>query len=1393
METDVDECAIAICTEGCQEKLYGVTRDGLLSLIEYAKHCKPERLTFFEGHLPTNAETAIPLKIHRSCQKTASNHLRKRKAAIANENTAQKPKKVTRLSVPKFDWKENCFFCTKPCNDGASDAKHPDRADMSRCEYKEFRDTVLQKCQGMDDVEAREIERRVLSCSDFVAAEARYHERCRDLFNLKANLNTAHTERGRPIPEITKKAFDDLCDWLEREGELHTLIELEDKLKELSQSNDVYSTKTIQRKLIEKYGANICISEVKGRRNVVCLKNIASVLLNDMWYQSRKTDFREESERIIKMAAKLIVSDIRDTEYETEFYPTNDTIKNCDENLNWLSPKLRLFMETCIHSKLKQASIGQCITHAVRPRGTLPPILFGHAVELDHEFGSRWVIDEESKLGYCLSYNEVTRFKQSVIMNETADDWLKRNMKGAFHHWIGDNVDHNSRTMDGKGTLHAMGIIVTTTGARGSNRDLPKIPRQKLMRVTELIKNKGVPLKSYIPPDISGMSKVVLKPLSELTVSFASPHTEKINLLWHTAYFFKRCRPGWSGYMSDVSVGPHNGKADFTMLPIIDMDPNDMSCIYSTLMFIQSQAEKLDVETPCVTFDQPLWMKGMEIVKAKSLQMVLILGGFHTMMSFAGSIGHLMGGSGLEDCLQTVYGSSAVPKMLEGKAIARALRAHFLTEASLTSILLSSFIPVAASVDDTQHSAEEISVEDDQEQDIDSEEEVWEEDMEDEPFEQCDALVDLESNELRQLEEEEVNELKDIYECLEKNYEEGMRRLNSSSTFMLVSDMLESLKEELRSYSRTSKLWLNYMAYVDILKQFVRAERCGDWELHLNAVEKMLNLFAATGHLNYAKSARLYLQEMRELKEKHPFVYQCFKEKGFHTVRRSDKFWAGLWTDLTIEQVLMRSIKSRGGITRGRGISESVRLVWLGSMHRRASVHDAMSSLTTVNRVSSEQHVELGATRKQRDQKDMSSFMLWLQSHNPFDTTSKELRSISCGLTANEGDKINCDDAETVGRKLQEKLDGVCFENVSMKRSEKIRTLVHLKDAVKVDNEKIAIDPLVLFARLSLLNQNQENAAAQFIYELSQEPPALYKNGLMRKATKSTLRQHLVKKAPNATEQCEFTVLDGGALLYQVQWFPHSTYNDIAEQYTKYILGKYGNGEDISVIFDGYDDPLSTKAHEHVRRSGLCSADVVVGDASMKVTTSRKLFLKNTNNKKELIKILSSRFTKMNIATTQSKGDADVLTVKTAIDAAHSKKVCVVSDDTDILVLLMYHWHSTMKDISFSTTKTVNKKKIPMKYSIRSLVNDHELTKYLLFAHAWTGCDTTSAIHKQGKTKILQHLKNKQQQSAISCFGDVFATEETIGKAGVNLFIKRLVSVHVSFSWFCQLVCAPVN
>ena len=50
-------------------------------------------------------------------------------------------------------------------------------------------------------------------------------------------------------------------------------------------------------------------------------------------------------------------------------------------------------------------------------------------------------------------------------------------------------------------------------------------------------------------------------------------------------------------------------------------------------------------------------------------------------------------------------------------------------------------------------------------------------------------------------------------------------------------------------------------------------------------------------------------------------------ENDYHTIRRTNKFWADLWSDVIIEQVMMRSLKNRGGITRRHGVIESVEVL----------------------------------------------------------------------------------------------------------------------------------------------------------------------------------------------------------------------------------------------------------------------------------------------------------------------------------------------------------------------------------------------------------------------------------------------------------------------------------
>ena len=99
---------------------------------------------------------------------------------------------------------------------------------------------------------------------------------------------------------------------------------------------------------------------------------------------------------------------------------------------------------------------------------------------------------------------------------------------------------------------------------------------------------------------------------------------------------------------------------------------------------------------------------------------------------------------------------------------------------------------------------------------------------------------------------------------------------------------------------------------------------------------------------------------MHKLPTKHPWLYKKITEEGYHTVRRSGHLWARLWTDLVTEQVLMRSLKTRGGLTRGRGMTESVRQQWVYGMHACVAIHEALISLTGKHHSASHQHAEFG-------------------------------------------------------------------------------------------------------------------------------------------------------------------------------------------------------------------------------------------------------------------------------------------------------------------------------------------------------------------------------------------------------------------------------------------------
>ena len=109
---------------------------------------------------------------------------------------------------------------------------------------------------------------------------------------------------------------------------------------------------------------------------------------------------------------------------------------------------------------------------------------------------------------------------------------------------------------------------------------------------------------------------------------------------------------------------------------------------------------------------------------------------------------------------------------------------------------------------------------------------------------------------------------------------------------------------------KTAQLWLQYFDLVTVALHFIEAECMGNWKLHLDCIRAMLPIFYATGHVQYAKSCQLYLQDMDSLPCNMPHSeLKKFTADGYFTIRRSEKFWCGVWSDMTIEQTSMKNMK----------------------------------------------------------------------------------------------------------------------------------------------------------------------------------------------------------------------------------------------------------------------------------------------------------------------------------------------------------------------------------------------------------------------------------------------------------------------------------------------------
>ena len=499
-------------------------------------------------------------------------------------------------------------------------------------------------------------------------------------------------------------------------------------------------------------------------------------------------------------------------------------------------------------------------------------------------------------------------------------------------------------------------------------------------------------------------------------------------------------------------------------------------------------------------------------------------------------------------------------------------------------------------------------------------------------------------------------------------------------------------------------------------------------------------------------------------------------------------------------------------------------------MHECGDYHDALCSLTNTLHITSDQHVEIGTTRMKRDYTDLMKVVEWLKraSHNPFDANRPHLQALDTGLMADE--TVNCDDAEAVGHRLQVKLDGVSLNDATVKRKEQAVTLVTLKPTIKIGDEEVIVDPMVLFSRFLILFQRYNEIETFFAYELAPCPMSLFNNqNMMRKPSKSSLGKHLVDRFNKSTthedsstsndnalcndddsesdEASErfsdsddelFTAFDGnifdnlqstsstdqssslnkyviygGYLLHRIIWSKTATYGEIINQYKSYVRSHYGDA--CTVVFDGYAAGVpSNEDHEHRRKLLKAKIAPIISiqlDSSGNKFT-QKAFLSNSVNKQNFINLLGVALESDGHTILRSDGDADTMIVSSVLDhACTGSDVTLVAADTDLFVMLLYFWNNCMGTIVMKSEAT--KEHGATERDVGKISEClGEISKYLTFIHAFGGCDTTSAVFGQGKLSILRLLEKRDDARKLA---DVFlnkdSTQDQICNAGLKLFV----------------------
>ncbi|MCG7883058.1 MAG: hypothetical protein JAY96_15870 [Candidatus Thiodiazotropha endolucinida] len=672
-------------------------------MIECALQRQDDELrSAVQAILDTQGENAS-MEMHKNCycSYTSKVHIKRYLAKKRKEDRADSDDapaaRMRRSQVTDFEFKTQCLFCANVCE--PLNPKHPERWDrVIQCERlgvknaPPFKDIVLQHCGDRSDSWGREVALRCHGAHDLAAAEAQYHLRCYNEFR-KVPVHTEQT------PFIDDAALQSLVDemFATRKHCTWTSLEMHDKYVAYG---GCLSRKQMFTKLLTYLGEDVVVLSIQGCASIVGFREFVGKILK----LSKLDTTDEEGEDVL---VRKITTEARGIPTNNKQYDLGDfTFSKTKENTS--DTLLRFISKLVSNGKVtkQSTSLSQSIQFGITNTGNQSTL--GLGVKLHHKFGSSDLIQILHEHGYCVSYDEVIRFRKSAAKYVTDNAATLHQMMGLSRTvglvfgWY-DNFDLSVSTPNGRRETHAMatefqihpaGIIEPGTA------QLPGISTLVIPRLTsKQYKSSGdtraIPLMHY-----TGPKKVIPPAVQPVSISYTDVCSQATSLttaqekdtIWLNTLGQEDAME-WNGFNNEVSrtQGVLHPANMYVFGPLIDAPPSHPDTVLTTLTYMQRSMVDMGMEKVHLCMDMQLYAVTKQVCwnQPKKYQNVVVHpGGMKIIQSFLGRVGTLMKGSGLEWYITKAYGG--LTGIFNGKSWVKAMRAFRGVAAALLQRLLSS-------------------------------------------------------------------------------------------------------------------------------------------------------------------------------------------------------------------------------------------------------------------------------------------------------------------------------------------------------------------------------------------------------------------------------------------------------------------------------------------------------------------------------------------------------------------------------------------------------------------------------------------------------------------------------------------------------------------------------